>query len=1072
MGSFTVYKSSAGSGKTYTLVREYLLLALFGNSRKLDPGEVFFPDYFRHILAITFTNKAAAEMKERILTALMQLSYPEQFSGSGSIRFMLPELTRLATCSDEEVTLRAKKVLKSLLHDYDNFAISTIDSFVTRIIQTFAHDLHLPADFRIELDTQALLQPAVDRLISKVGSNRDLTDLLSKFAETKAEDEKNWNIENDILQVSQHLFTEDGYPFVRKLNETTSEQVIYIAGFIRRFCKEFELQLAETAGEAVRICEESGIRPDDFFQSSKGIGAYFYKIAKGNWENPKPNSYVRKTANENNWYSRTQDKRIASLIDRHTGCLLEVYQNIQAQIDAQYPDYVLLKLVEKNIYQIGVLSAVEQEVEQLKQEQNVLHISEFNRRITEIIQSEPAPFIYERIGEKYHHYLLDEFQDTSELQWKNLLPLLNNALATRQFNLIVGDGKQAIYRWRNGQVDQFVSLPEIPESYDAEVFGEAEHALVANYEEKHLESNFRSLPAVIDFNNRFFDFAPQELLSEAWQKIYERHAQKTAPEKSGGLVSVCFLDGKTKSEYQAAVLTQLEKTIRQVLDDGYRLNDIAILTRTNKEGSLAAQYFSGKGIGVMSPDSLMLSESPEINLLVSAMQWLVKPDDRIAATAVVNFFADINQFLPEKRRELFSKIAAQTKLEKILQEEGCRISGTYLQTLTLYDLCEELIRIFRLDVRPNPYIQSFLDFVNNQQVDNISQLAQLLDVWEKKKYKLCLSVPDGIDALNLMTIHKAKGLEFPVVVWAFASENLKPTKTHLWEELDNPLLQGLPVALLRVNKDFAEAGFGEDYADEQEKSKLDLLNLMYVAMTRPVERLYILSKDTDLAKKAKDETVAVSMHELLKKFILSQSDWMGVGEEHIFGQAAPPLSAGHQPQEHALKLEKSISTNWRQQVFIAAKSLQNEKNPEISEQRRKWGNLIHAALSQIKTFEDREAVFQQMVLNGQLSEDQKKEFATQIQAVMEHPALKTYFQRSSDFLAEAEIISPSAGVLRPDRIIWDGPEATILEFKTGSAKEQHKIQLEQYALLLEQMKYKVVKKLLVYIDEKVTVVEI
>ncbi|HOW32459.1 MAG TPA: UvrD-helicase domain-containing protein, partial [Bacteroidales bacterium] len=441
MGNFEIYKSSAGSGKTYTLVLRYLSLALKEHG------------YFRHILAITFTNKAANEMKQRIINGLIHLADPQKYADSPTVRFMLPDLAKEMALSAEEVTVRAVSELKLLLHDYDNFAISTIDSFVTKLIRSFAHDLYLPVDFTIETDQERLLIKAVDRLLSKAGLDEEITRVLVAFAESKSEDEKDWRIEKDLFTVSEELLKEESFDPVRLLTTIPLSTYRELAVKIRLFVKRFETDLSRVASRALDFLKNAGIQPDWLFQKEKGIAGYFEKF-RNKEISLEVKTYVRKTIDENCWYSKSTPVEIQRIVDEAVPQLRIYFDEIRNRLQEHGATYFLLKMVGDALYQIAVVGEIEKELEEVKRDNDLLFISEFNKIITDVIIREPVPFIYERIGEKFRHYLVDEFQDTSELQWKNLLPLFGNSLATGSKNLVVGDGKQAIYRFRNGQVDQ------------------------------------------------------------------------------------------------------------------------------------------------------------------------------------------------------------------------------------------------------------------------------------------------------------------------------------------------------------------------------------------------------------------------------------------------------------------------------------------------------------------------------------------------------------------------------------------------------------------------------------------
>ena len=490
--NFTVYKSSAGSGKTYTLVREYLKLVLTE------------PHKFRHILAITFTNKAANEMKQRIINSLKEISDFSSFSGSIAVKFMLPELEKETGLDRNSISENAGKVLELILHNYSDFAICTIDSFVHRIIRSFAFDLHLPLNFEVEVDTDDLIAKVIDILISNVGTDEKLTRMLINFTQSKTDDEKSWHIENDLTEIAKILTKEDGQIHIEKLKKLNLDDFSQINRQVNTIIRRFENTLTDYAKDADNLIKSKGIPHQAFYRGSSGICKYFEYLVNKRFDKVLPNSYVIKTIEEDKWYSGKANTNEKAAIDEIKENIRLAYERITEYIDKHYPKYVILNEIRKNLYPVAVLNEIEKVMDDYKSENNIVLISEFNKRIADIVLSEPVPFIYERLGEKYKHFLIDEFQDTSVLQWLNLLPLIDNSLSEGNFNMVVGDGKQAIYRWRSGEVEQFAKLPKIYKKKDDPVLIQREQSLERNYQPEVLEHNYRSKAEIVNFNNDFF----------------------------------------------------------------------------------------------------------------------------------------------------------------------------------------------------------------------------------------------------------------------------------------------------------------------------------------------------------------------------------------------------------------------------------------------------------------------------------------------------------------------------------------------------------------------------------------
>lgn len=998
-------------------------------------------------------------MKQRIVQGLVQLSDPVSYANGAVIKFMQPDLVQATGYTDTEITKRAQAVLTQILHEYDDFSVRTIDSFVSRIIRTFAHDLHLPVDFEIEMDRDLMLDEAVEQLVSKAGIDKHLTNILVDFTEAKADDEKSWQIETDIKKTAGFLFSEGSQHFIDKLHEIPPARLNEIAREIRQIMKSFEDSIITLAQSAKKLILDNGIDNASFARGTSGIGGFFFKLADGYIAGP--NSFVLTTINDNKWVAAKADVIQAASIFLIKDRLTDIYHQCDGLMDKGSARYALLGMIEKNIFQMGVLSAMEMEIDTIRREKRILHISEFNKRITDIILKEPVPFIYERIGEKYFNYLIDEFQDTSELQWKNLLPLIGDSLAYGRYNLVVGDGKQAIYRFRNGQVEQFMMLPALPENYEKEVFGDAEQALGTNYNPKVLNSNFRSLPEIINFNNDFFGFLANHL-SAGFQSIYTDHAQETSPGKTGGLVSVEFLPYGSRADFDELNIKRVHQLVIELNNKGFANSDIAILTRSNREGSIIARHLMSNGISVVSAEALLLSASPDVNFVVTILQHIGNPQNLVAVAGILNELIRKGQINTSLIRNFPVSKTERFSLEKTLSQGNIDFNIKSLRGLPLYDLCEEIIRIFKLNSGDyNIYLQFFLDFVNKVSARQGTHLADLLEAWDDKKGKLSVVVPEGIDAIRIMTIHKAKGLEFPVVIWPMATEKLKTTFDQLWVNLAEDVIPGLPVALLQTGASMEDVGCSEQYQKERNSSMLDMINLIYVAFTRPAERLYIITREPGKGD-------ANNLPNLLTHYIEKTSDaWTQVGNAYFRGLDEYVKKAA-KPIPEANLLSSMISSPWQGRIKIARRAPVYWSTDQ-SKNKQAWGTLIHDTLAAIRTKADIAGIVDAMTAANQLSKEESEKLLNRVTATINHELLKDYFKENIQLKPEAGILTPTGEIFRPDRVIFNENETVIMEFKTGLPKPGHEIQLNNYGEILLQMGYPGIRKLLVYLDETITV---
>jgi ATP-dependent exoDNAse (exonuclease V) beta subunit len=1046
--SFAVYKASAGSGKTFSLVREYLKIIL------REPRD------FRHILAITFTNKAANEMKERVLKTLTGLS-------TGAARGqdkMLPLLMKDTGLPPEMIALKASEAMELILHHYSDFAIGTIDSFSHRIIRTFAHDFGLQVNFNVEIDTDALLETTIDLLLDRVGDDKELTGLLVDFLESKIDEEHDWRVDRELAKFSRNILDESGQFHLIKLRNITLDDFRKISSSVHARARKIKDSFTGIGEEALELIRNSDVPYDAFFQGKSGLPSFFINLSRGEPKAAGPRA--KTTVEEDNWTSKkctsSQAEAIASIRDR----LLDLYENAAAIVERDGKLYNLLDLLRKTIYPLALLNEISRILDEFKRQNNLVHISEFNNRISRIIMGEPVPYIYERLGEKYRHILIDEFQDTSAMQWMNFVPLIENALASGYFNLVVGDGKQAIYRFRNGDVEQFSSLPRIPGSDTDPVLKQREDALVRNFDSVPLNVNYRSGKEIVEFNNRFFRILTDALFPDG-NEVYGGLEQETGPDNGGGFISIEVTGaGEDATGYQEAMLARIMDIIAGALSDGYAKNDMVILCRSNDNASTVARFLLLNGIDVISAESLLVVNSPHVAFIIAFIRFLHGMPDPLVHAELATYLME-QDFSKAGLHSLMQKISHESSpgagITEIFRECGLDIRTGELAGLPVYDLAEKLIRIFGMNEPPDPYLQFFLDAVLrfNSKVSTGSR--DFLEWWELNKQKISIVVPEGLDAVRVMTIHKAKGLQFPIVVYAFATDFKKNTKDWLWADFRNGEVPGLPSAILKSEKKLSETTYADLFETENRKSLLDLVNMLYVAMTRPEERLYILTKE--LALKGELQSLPKFF-----AFVLQQMDVYEDGKtEYTFGIPSKRSLKPGKESAQPLRLEKMISGEWRKKIHVKfhAPEMWNMDQPVQSSQ---WGSRIHTILAGIITRDDLAESLEKAVFSGLIRTQEREQAEHVIRPLFSHPLLSRLFSHEVKVMTEAEILVPSGLFYRPDRVVFDGEVVIVVDYKTGRQNERHRTQLNQYAALLEEMGYNKVQRVLVYLEPKLNVV--
>ena len=1038
MGLFRVYQSAAGSGKTYTLVKEYLGLVL----QQEDPL------YFRHVLAITFTNKAANEMKERVLESLHVLSAVE--GESNYDEHYLIAVSTEADLDATQVQARATAVLEQMLHHYGDLAIGTIDKFVHRVVRTFARDLRIPLDFDVELDADNLLTKSIDLLITRVGNDEHLTKTLVDFAEQKAADDKSWHIEQDLHAFSRNLLRDESDPFLNQLRKLGPAHFLKVRQQLDDELRDFENGIQEIGQAALELTEQAGISPTLLAGGNRGVGVYFKNLATLNLKKVRPSNAIVESVAKGQWAASKANAADKYAIQEIGPQLSRLFNQAQTFLDNRFERYQLLKLVHTHLYALSVLNELDKVIADIKRDSNILLIADFNRKISEIVRNEPAPFIYERLGDRYHHYLIDEFQDTSVMQWQNLLPLVENALSNGHRNLVVGDGKQAIYRWRGGEVEQFASLPEVYEHHDEPMLLDKQLVLKTHYEAQHLDTNWRSKKAIVDFNNEFFRQV-SALLHDQHVGIYELLEQKVSPKFENhintGYVTVEQVEPAEEQTQHEAYLEEVRRLVMEALEDGYRPSDVAVLVRKNQHGSEVAHHLLKHQIQVVSSESLLLNASPEVNFIIEIFRLARDPGDSLAQANAVRYLVDtqlhdlnfheaITQWSDWANDEEKTRYI---RFGEFLKDNGYDYRRYRTVQQPLYQSVEDLIRVFKLAPKPNAFLQFFLDAVHGFALRSGNNLNDFLAWWEKKGQKTSILVPEGTDAVRILTIHKAKGLQFPVVIVPFANWRITNGRSDLWLDLQDEI-DGLEVALVPTRNELGDTRYGPLLEEEKNKSLLDDLNLLYVAFTRPEDRLHIL---TNVGKRG---TVAQYITETLP----IMEGWK-IAEQRLRMGERIPHSDLHLSTEGMHEIQHFPSAPWSDKLTISfqAPSLWHEAgNPSTP-----FDALVCTALGRLKNTAQIPELTARFRDEGLLNDDTVDHFEDQLSEAAIHPSIQPFFEEGFEAGFRQELIDEKGAIYRPGRIFRQGDKAIIADFKAGKRKEEHREQLYHCGKLLRQMGY-------------------
>ncbi len=1047
--AFQLYNASAGSGKTYTLTKEYLKILLVAPAN----------DAYKKILAITFTNKAVEEMKSRIVESL--IAFTEEEVSEKTLDFM-QEIATEIKMDVHSIQLKARKILKNLIHNYAAFDISTIDKFTHRIIRTFTHDLNLPTNFDVTLDTDELLKNAIDVVVAKAGEDEQLTNILINFAKNKTDDDKSWDVTLDLYEVSKLILNEEHFFNFGKLSDKSVDDFSKIAEKIKQKAESNKLKIKENSKKILDDFTTNNLTKDDFDR-----GTFYNHIV---------NLFHEKATD----YDFVNDREITVPKKSNN---LEVVESFSASwkqkltiIYSAQNENALFDLIIKNMIPLSLINVIYKEYKQLQEDQNVLSISDFNTIIHNEIKDQPAPFIYERLGDRYRHYFIDEFQDTSQLQWENFVPLIDNALASEDLDgtkgslMIVGDPKQSIYRWRGGKAEQFIDL-----SNDENPFSNKDKRV------KNLPKNYRSYSEVVDFNNNFFQFLSNEFTNEAYQKLYQETTNQEVNAKIGGFVSVSFLndnieindeiaDDDTITDKDKQYLSKTLEIIQNSIANGFEYSDIVLLTRKTRNGVLLANFLTENKIPIISSETLLIQNASEVKFIINFLEYLDSANNQESKINWLYFVAkekvskqEIHQFITE------TKDLSETNLEKYLADFNCAISFENCRKKSLYEAVENIVHVFLKEKTTISYVQYFLDLVLERNVKYQTSIADFLEYWKKTGFQKSIPSPEGEKAIRIMTIHKSKGLEFPVVIYPFADDLLKsPHPDKVWVPLDDETID-LPQALVNQNKALEKYNdaTNEIYQTKSQEEILDTINVLYVALTRAEEQLHIISsyKMTSKGEISTSKTLAT----YFINFLQQKANFSIEQKEYVFGnserKSQPKLFSKNKAEIHAVANALDFSS-----IKIAKKEALMWGT--LQQDAIEFGNILHQILSYIITKNDLQFALTKSLEEGLIQLSQKTIFEEKINQIINHPELEDFFNPNYTVFTEHNIISPNEMNLKPDRLVINNNEAFLIDYKTGSPEEKHKNQIENYVRVIEKMNVKVSKKVLLYIGEELKIIHL
>ena len=1085
--SLLIYKASAGSGKTFTLAVEYIKFLMIN------------PTAYKSILAVTFTNKATAEMKERILQQLYGIwkADPASKPYEDEIQKRLKNLG----CTLNTVTLRqrAGKALQNLLHDYSWFRVETIDAFFQEVMRNLARELNLTANLSTEVDSNTVLDNAVDHMMESLTDSSKELIWIEEYIKERIEKNEKWKIDQAVKEFGRNLFNERYMEHgvnMRKRLEQNPHLIDDYKQKLKEMDNKAKTQMKAYADNFFSSLEEAGITPDELSGGAKGIGSYFNKLRKGELGNKVFNKTVEKHLESvENWSSKTSKKRdiIVALAESK---LLSLLQEAERERPSCSKIVNTCELSLRHLNKLRLLDSIGKVVQQDNEDNNRFLLSNTNDLLHRLMKEGDANFVFEKIGANLQHVMIDEFQDTSRMQWGNFKLLFSNILAEGKDSLIVGDVKQSIYRWRNGDWNILNNL-------------ENSHEFGCKMESLSLSTNRRSEANVITFNNVLFSYAtgnttdPSDLQGyfktlspdepeEEYQKLKNAYADVMQQLPTGkllnqGLVKVQMLTDEEK-DYEKKTIQQLGQMVKELLEKGILPSDITILLRTKNKLPAIATYFETElHQTVVSDEAFRLYASSAVGIIIDAMRYLINTDDKVAMASLRLGYHLLTNTETKFSDGIFCEECEEVRLPVDFMEQLDQ-----LRQMPLYELTEELHNLFGLNqaVEQTAYLFAFFDEVAQYLKDQPADIGSFLKYWDEE---LCnKAIPSGeVKGIRVMSIHASKGLQSHTVIVPFCDWTLEKDNHDilLWcESVQEEPFNQLDIVPISYSQNMQESFYSKEYEQERLQLWVDNLNLLYVAFTRAEKNLIVMSKQPGKKKNGdlKDTDrvnglLQVLLPKLAAKGVGSWDEESGcyqLGSLYTARKVKTEITGKQQNRlaQDAVKCGVNMVSSKphiefrqsnRSADFIAGRDEIESPDRFINR-----GRLMHEVFSDISTVDDVDRVLERLMGEGVInSKEECDDIRSEVFEALQMPQAKEWFDGTWKQHNERDIVwleHDELQMRRPDRVMERDDELVVIDFKFGKPHDKYHQQVQGYMNLLRSMGHqnKQISGYLWYVDEK------
>lgn len=1043
--SYTVINASAGSGKTYALVQRLLMICLRYPNQQQS---------IRNILALTFTNKAANEMKERILSWLGNFSAGNYAENADLKNIQKAFEEQGLKITIDELHHRSKRLLDHILHNYSTLNIGTIDRFNSRLVRSFSYELGLAKNFNLEIEAEPFLIEAVDKMLDQIGENENISNSFMDYVDYSLENNERINLNKNLYDSAKEFVKDIHYEHLKSNQSFDDTNYENIKNGLRKEIVLNKKQAAELAASSIELFKSRNIEIEDFAQGKNGIGGFFTKVIDF-YQQKRPGFPFPTTQEEsviNNYRkgasskSKHKESEIFEILDQLIENRMKL---IILYIETQKKEKVLSALLP-----LKVNKDIQDELKKIEEENDLVLLSKFNILINENLKNEPSAFIYEKVGAQFQHYFFDEFQDTSELQWQNFVPLRDHSVSTEYTSFtLVGDPKQSIYRFRGGESKLMLDIINKKE------FSPKEADLLV------LKDNWRSARNIVQFNNELYQYHSLEL-EEEHKNIFGTDAEQTPKSKIDGRVKVNLIENLTNEEFYDDTSESMRKDIQESLDNGFKFSDITILCRGNfdifsysqKLGNLKVNYQGEEtNIKTISDKGLTLELSNTLKAVIEFLRWEINPKNKPCLIMMMYYLNTLGKIqmadFTLEMKEILNIEGHEEILQFIQQKYSLQLRQDHFPRFNLYNFIEYYINEFSVENKETDFLLNFLEMLFNFTQNAGASTKEFLKYWDEEASSYTIQASENIDAIQIMTIHKSKGLEFPIVFIPMMNKNRDSEFTNWFETNESDALKSVNINQFNKNLEVYDEEIQKFNKKNSYKNLIDRLCLQYVATTRPVEQLFFYLQK---ANKTSNNLELLEFIQTKNTENLDSFDLYEVKPEMLKKHSKTKTSSFKTQNIQNLKNVNEKSTS----IKIATPS----KNYQVRNEKVRIGLFVHELLSKINTEKDINKVLEGYALEGQITLEEKNEIQITLQEIVKTHA--EFFDEKWEVINEKDIMISENGeshISRPDRILKGEDGYIIVDFKTGEEKGKDEEQVEGYKNILERLGKKVLKTQIIYL---------